>query len=148
MKQTIPALLIILTMSLSAAADPGIDAFDQNQVEASFQDVEAAPAALNCDGVALTQLNSLEPQFQRAFASAPEAELTVSVRVNDERTHLLYDSIEGDQIESLLFSKKDLAALAAGLVDSVVGHKYTGFWWRDGKHLEVSTVSCVLAPSK
>jgi hypothetical protein len=147
MKQLIFSI-IFLTMSLSAQAQPEFEAFDQTQIAGSPEDVEGVPSSLLCNGVALSQADSLEPIFQRDFAQGPESELVVSVRVNEDRSQILFDSIDGDQIDSLLFSKSDLLALAAGELNAVIGHKYTGFWWRDGKELEISAVTCSLVSSK
>jgi hypothetical protein len=147
MKQLVISI-IFLTLSFSAQAQTAFEAFDQTQIAGSPEDVAGIPGSLLCNGLTVGQADSLEPIFQRDFAHSPESELIVSVRVNEDRSQILFDSIDGDQIDSLLFSKSELLALAAGELNAVIGHKYTGFWWRDGKELEISAVTCRLVSSK
>jgi hypothetical protein len=139
---------LLFTLSLNASSGASLEAFDLTQEPASVQDVEAIPAVLSCDGLVLSQANSLEPLFQHDFADQPETELMMSVKVSLDGAQILFDSLDGDQIDSVLFNKSDLLALANGEAEFIVGQKYHGFWWRDGKTIEVVSIPCTLLSSK
>jgi hypothetical protein len=80
----------------------------------------------------------------RNSASASEESFgpRIKVKTNDAQTGLVIDWSDGDQIGGVFFKMNDLKKLSAGNSVFVSAKAYSGFWWIDGDHYEMSDVEC------
>ncbi|MCX5787607.1 MAG: hypothetical protein NTX64_03720 [Elusimicrobia bacterium] len=55
---------------------------------------------------------------------------------------------DGDQMDAVVFRKEDLAALQQGAARSIPARKIGGYWWADGDHFTLTTITCRLAGAR